>query len=191
MTDNEYHSLMVSSPENAQNLLFDEYFNYVYTIVFNKLRSIASKEDIEECVSDAFADAFFYLKKSDAHNGDLKGLIASIAARRSVDMFRKLNPKSGRTVPLEEAGYIADSIRPENTAEASMMRSLLLDSINQLGEPDSTIVMQKYYGNMNSRDIGKNLSLSPAAVRVRCSRALKKLKNILAVNGITLKEADL
>ena len=39
MTDKEYRSLFRSSPREAQNMVFDEYFSYVYTIVFNKLRN--------------------------------------------------------------------------------------------------------------------------------------------------------
>ena len=55
MTDNEYRALFEKSPAAAQNALFEEYINYVYSIVFNKLRSCGSAEDIEECVSDVFS----------------------------------------------------------------------------------------------------------------------------------------
>ena len=52
MTDTQYALLYSVSPANAHTALFNEYFNYVYSIVFNKLRSCGTKEDIEECVSD-------------------------------------------------------------------------------------------------------------------------------------------
>ena len=58
MTDTQYALLYSVSPANAHTALFNEYFNYVYSIVFNKLRSCGTKEDIEECVSDVFAAVF-------------------------------------------------------------------------------------------------------------------------------------
>ena len=48
--------LIRTEPEKGHRVLFDEYKNYVYTIVYNRLRSVTSREDIEECVSDVFAE---------------------------------------------------------------------------------------------------------------------------------------
>ena len=47
---------------------------------------------------------------------------------------------------------------------------------------------QKFYFNLSSREIAKKLSMSPTAVRMRCSRAIKKLKEILSAEGFALKE---
>ena len=58
MTWSELSLLMKKSPEIGQKAVYDEYYNYVFTIVFNRLRSCASNEDMEECVSDIFADLF-------------------------------------------------------------------------------------------------------------------------------------
>ena len=43
MTHEEYRNTSLESKEQAQRILFSEYFNYVYTIVFSKLRSCASR----------------------------------------------------------------------------------------------------------------------------------------------------
>ena len=58
MTDKEYLELYRNSPTIAQNMLFEEYVGYVYSIVFNKLRSCAGHEDIEECVGDVFFSVY-------------------------------------------------------------------------------------------------------------------------------------
>ena len=75
----------------------------------------------------------------------------------------------------------------ENISEAAENREIrrnILKLIDSLGEPDSTIIMQKYYYGRNSREISKFVSLSPAMIRVRNSRALKKLRKLLSENGI-------
>ncbi|WP_303834394.1 RNA polymerase sigma factor [Ruminococcus flavefaciens] len=193
MTDKEYRILFTRSPQEAQSKLFDEYFNYVYTIVFNKLRSCAVKEDMEECVSDVFADVFEYLDKTSVQNADVKGFISTVAIRKAINMFHSLNSKSGKTVSLEEsdADSISDSTDIADNAERGELRSTLLRLVEELGEPDSIIIIQKYYYGMSSKEIADSVSLEPANVRTRCSRAIKKLKDKLSNIGISLKEAEL
>ena len=55
MTDTEYRVLYDKNPNAAQIALYDEYLSYVYAIVYNKLRSCGSREDMEECVGDVTA----------------------------------------------------------------------------------------------------------------------------------------
>jgi len=192
MTDIEYRTMYEKSPQKAQTALFDEYLNYVYAIVYNKLRSCGSREDIEECVGDTFSAVFISYDKEGKFNGNLKGFIGTIASRKAVQMFRRLSSKSNSTVYIEdETTEFADSERIEENAERSEIRSLMLRLIKSLGEPESTMVIQKYYYNMNSTEIAQKHSLSPAVVRVKCSRALKKLKELLSKEGYDLKEGNI
>ena len=46
MKQSEYQKLLTTDKNKAQRNLFNEYLNYVYTIVFNRLRSSGSREDI-------------------------------------------------------------------------------------------------------------------------------------------------
>ncbi|WP_296616925.1 hypothetical protein [Ruminococcus sp.] len=75
MTHEEYRKASESSKEEAQRILFNEYFNYVYTIVFSRLRSCANREDIEECVSDSFADIYIHYDENRDVSGDISGFI--------------------------------------------------------------------------------------------------------------------
>ena len=58
--------------------------------------------------------------------------------------------------------------------------------IDSLGEPDSVIIMQKYYFGRSSKEISEIVSLSPAAVRVRCGRAVKRLRKTAEQSGLKL-----
>ena len=93
MTGSEFCSLMKISPDDGQKAVFTEYYNYVYTIVYNKLRSCASKEDMEECVSDVFADLFMELDSDFQYIGELSAYINTIAKNKAVDMYRNINAK--------------------------------------------------------------------------------------------------
>ena len=188
MTDNEFQQLLILSPKNAHRAVFDEYFNYVYTIVYNRLRSVGSQEDIDECVGDVFSDVFIYFEKKKAVSGDLRGIVGTIAKKRSIDAYRRLTIRTGKTVPLEESNIyeLSDGTDIAGDAETEDMRRVLLDKIEELGEPDSTIIIQKFYYSRNSKEIASILKMTSEAVRMRCSRAIKRLKILLEKEGITL-----
>lgn len=190
MTDNEYKKIYAKDPTAAQTALFDEYLSYVYAIVYNKLRSCGSREDMEECVGDVFSAVFISYDRSGSFDGDMKGFIGTIASRTAIQMYRRLIRRSDTVYIEDEAAEIADPQRVENITERSVMRGTLLRLIKSLGEPDSDIIIQKYYYNMNSNEIASRHSMSPEAVRMRCSRALKKLRELLGREGYDMKEGN-
>ena len=187
MTNEEYHRRSQVSSREAHRAVFDEYFNYVYTIVFNRLRSCASREDIEECVCDVFAEFYRCYDYSKAPDGDISGFIGVLARRMASARYRK-NSAGAETVPLEdEACKVSDpAADTENEVEGKELRRIILDSIAALGEPDSTIILMKYYYGRSAKEIAGAVSLTPENVRVRSGRAVKKLGDILKKAGISL-----
>ena len=83
VTGKKYKELRKRSEEAAYRAVFDEYSAYVYTIVYNRA-SFASREDIEECVSDVFADVYRVCGGDSGYEGDLKGLIGITQALNQV-----------------------------------------------------------------------------------------------------------
>ncbi|WP_028518290.1 RNA polymerase sigma factor [Ruminococcus flavefaciens] len=185
MTDENLRKLLKSSPDKAHRLIFDEYYNYVYTIVFNRLRSFASREDIDECVSDVFSDIFLKYDPNREYSGDVKGYVATISKRRSIDMFRRLNARKADTVSIDgdDALQLASSERVDEITERTETAHEVLDAVNSLGEPDSTIIMQKYYYGKSSYEIADMVGMKADAVRKRLSRVLKRLRDVLSDIG--------
>lgn len=188
MTGKEYVRLYKRSKDKAYDSLFEEYCNYVYAIVYNRLRNIASREDMEECVSDIFADVFFGYTEDNAVDTDMKGYIATVAKRRSINAYRRLTSVQKHFSDSTEEQLVSikaeDDI--EKSSETAETQSILLTKISELGEPDSTIILQKYYYDRSSAEIAEMLSMKASAVRMRAARALKKLRKTLANIGITL-----
>ena len=187
MTGEKYSQLYERSPEEAYRALFDEYCKYVYAIAFSKLRACGTAEDTEECVSDIFAEVFFRLDSEKA-KGELKGFIATIAKRRAINKYYSLNAKTGDTVSLD-SGEISDLVSDsdtEHSAQRSDLSAELAQKIDELGEPDYTIVVQRFYYERSSADIASDLGMKPSAVRMRSARAMKKLKKALEKDGYTL-----
>lgn len=168
--------------------IFDDYYRYVYAIAFSKLKNCGSDEDAEDCVSEIFADLFVYLDNHEVDDSRIKSVISAVAGNKSVDMFRKVSLRQRRNISTEEYD-IQEMVSAENTEEKIENRETgrtLLNLILSLGHPDSDIVMQKYYYNRKSREIAELTGLSPAAVRKRCSRAMKTLKELIKKSAVEL-----
>lgn len=184
MTDTELRALLYRSPKEGHAALFREHYGLVYTIVCNRLRGYACAEDIEECVSDVFADFFFSFDTSFSNDGSIKGYLRMLATRRSIDTYRKLSVHAGKIIPVDETQQLASGENLAEYAEQAEISRLLLQSIEELGEPDSTIILQRFYFGHSSKEIANGLSITSSAVRKRCRKALAKLKKRLMELGI-------
>lgn len=186
MTKSEYRKAAERSREEAQRAIFDEYFNYVYTIVFSKLRSCAAREDIEECVGDVFSDIYIHYDESKVNGEDISGFVGTVSRRRAVDFFNRITRRAVQSVSVdsEEAAAIEAPDNTAETVEKKELRSTLLKCIERLGEPDSVIIMQKYFFMRSAVEIAEIVSLTPENVRVRSGRALEKLRKQLEALGV-------
>lgn len=187
MTSRELADMMQKSPAKCHRALVKEYGRYVYAIVYNKLRNCGTNEDIEECVSDVFADIFMKCEFDMSYENDVKYLISTVAKRKAIDRFRSLCAKANHIADTDEDDMqlLASDFSVDEHVDRSELRRVLLDKIDELGEPDSTILIQKFYYNRNSKEIAKSVSMTATAVRTRCSRAMDKLRAKLVEVGIT------
>lgn len=185
MTEGELRELIGRSQEDGFRAMFMQFQSYVYAIVWSRIKNVGTKEDAEECVSDVFTEVFLHYEE--IASGSLKAYIGTVSKRTAVDMFRKRTSKmSARTASEEELqelvseDNVAEEIEQKNTAQK------LLQLIRSLGEPDATIVIQKYYYDRKSEEIAVAVGMQPTAVRVRLSRALKRLRKLLADAELTM-----
>ncbi|WP_019679731.1 RNA polymerase sigma factor [Ruminococcus flavefaciens] len=186
MTDYELRELMAESVQKCHRAVFDKYCNYVYAIVINVLRNCGSREDIEDCVSDIFLKIYKRFDESTDFSGNLKGFIGTVSRNTAIDAFRRINATNNRFVSIDDE--IMEEVRSderlvENTEKRELSR-ILLGKIRDLGEPDSTIIIQQYFYNRTAKEIAKSISMTSAAVQKRSSRAKQKLKALLIEAGI-------
>ncbi len=178
MTDAQLRELIQNTPETGNRALFDRYFNYVYAIVSRTIGTQGSHEDVEECVADTFAEVL--LRLDTIQTDSLKAYLGTTARHKALNACRILQKQNRNTVPIETAAELPSEQQIEEEAEDAQLRRILLDSIRTLGEPDSSIVIQKYFYNRKSSEIAKITGLTPATVRKRCSRAVKRLRQELS-----------
>jgi RNA polymerase sigma factor (sigma-70 family) len=69
--------------------------------------------------------------------------------------------------------------------EWSELRPVLDDAIGELDETDRGALLLRFFQGMNFRSVGTALGLSEDAARMRVSRAVEKLRELLAKRGVT------
>ncbi len=186
MTDNEILHLLRETPQQGQRALFDKYYSYVYSIVNRIISGNGSPDDADECVIDVFASVMMKLVPDD--DCSLKSYIGTAARNAAISMRRTLSARTGRNISADDENMaeIADDEDIEENTDRSETSELLLKKVSELGPPDSIIIIQKYYYEKSSKEIAGMVGLNAAAVRMRCGRAMKRLKKLLEADGITL-----
>ena len=185
MTEHELRALIGRSRDEGFRQLFQQYSGYVYAIVWNRISSVGSREDAEECMSDIFSEIFLHFDRIE--DGKLQSYIRTVTKRTAIDAFRRLsNLPEMLSMDDEEAQEIASALDVEQAYDESALRQILLDKIQMLGEPDATIIMMKFFYNRKSDEIAKAVHLNPVAVRMRVNRAMTRLRKLLNDENITL-----
>jgi len=186
MTENELRLLMAESVKKCHRVIFDTYCNYVYAIVMNVLRNCGTREDIEDCVSDVFMKIYKHIDKNTDFSGDLKSFIGTISRNTAIDAYRSVSQKNIRSISIDDENTeeFGTNDRLEENTEKKEMSRIILKKIKELGEPDSTIIIQQYYYNRTAKEISQSISMTAAAVQKRSSRARQKLKALLTEAGI-------
>ena len=179
ISDMELLKLLHNEPEVGLKMMMDNYMALIYTIIFNKLSGMYSKEDIEECVSDVFFEVFKYKSRIDLEKGSIKAFLAIIAKRKAIDMYRKNKNNNHINIDdvVQELYTIVDDVSDSILLKES--NSVLIDAIKSLGEPDSEIIIRKYYLYQSSKDISKNIGLKVNTIDKKVSRCMQKLKKVL------------
>ena len=181
MTDVKWLELLEKSPKKAHTMLIEEYGGYVYAVVIDKLRSLCSSEEIEDCVSDVFVELFTNIHNFDSSKGSLKGYISVVSKRAAINAYRKLSYRQHITMSAddEETEISVSADNPEEDVQKKLFRQRLWEIVEGLGEPDSSIIVYQYFYDFKVSDIAEKLRMTAAAVQKRSLRARQKIKKIL------------
>jgi len=76
-------------------------------------------------------------------------------------------------------------------ADFSQVAPLLDEAINELGEADRTAILLRFFEQQDFRAVGQALGSNEDAARMRVTRALEKLEELLKRRGVTTSAASL
>ena len=179
MGDRELLQLLREDPEQGVRRLMEQYAGLVYSIVNGRAGSVAAPQDAEECVSDVFFEVYRKRECIDPEKGTLRTFLSVVARQRAVNLYRRKEKELRRSTggPLPEEA--ADDAGSEEAVIGAEERLQLLEAVKRLGEPDSSIIIRRYYFGQKSKEIAADLGLTAGAVDTRLSRAMGKLREMI------------
>lgn len=176
MKDSELMQLLRRDPYRGMNALTARYAGLLYAVVRAKLpEQLYGLGEVEDIVADTFSDFYLSLDRFHPERCSVKSYLCVMARNKAVDELRRHRStvrSPDRDVPDSEPD-VADVI------EEAELRKALLNEIENLGEPDSVIIIKKYYLGRSSKEIAEELDMTVSNVDTRTHRAVARLKKIM------------
>jgi RNA polymerase sigma-70 factor (ECF subfamily) len=181
MEDTKLLRLLHKDPNAGMEQLMNQYAGLVYAVISSRLAdSLYVSSDIEDCVADTFSEFYTDLQNYDPKISSIRSYLCVLARNNATDLLRKRKKQQEEisTDDSENALQLADTVDIEGEIAEDELRREVLHAIKNLGEPDSSILIRKFYFGESSKDIANALKLTVSNVDTRTHRSLDKLRKI-------------
>ena len=174
--------LLRRDPERALDQMLRAYSGLVYHAAAAVLGR-SSHEEIEECVSDAFLIIYKSRDRLDFSQGSVKAYLCATARNLAINRLKK--HASAKEISLDDQTLALQETETE--AIRNLETEELIGAVLSLGEPDSKIILYRYFFDLSSKEIAQLLGIKQNTIDQRLRRALGKL-NRLTKGGILYDE---
>ncbi len=166
--------------------LMNQYTGLVYAVVKSKLDdSYYVSSDIEDCVTDVFSKFYAELSDYDPKISSIKTYLCVIARNQAINVSKRRNLEGGISLDDEQSLLqVADDVMIDSELAEGELRREVIKAVEDLGEPDSSIIFRKFYYGESSKDIAKAVGLTVSNVDTRTHRALNKLRKMFGGNEV-------
>ena len=165
--------------EKAFSTLVSRYIELVYSVATRQVDGDSHlAQDITQTVFSDLARKAGSLPKNTQLGGWLHRHTCFVSSNLRRSQMRRLN-RERIAVQIESLTGTEDKTWEELAPELDI-------AINQLNERDRSAIVMRFFEQKNHREIGLALSTSEATAQKRVTRAIDKLRVILAQQGVTL-----
>ncbi len=153
--------------------IVEKYSKQVYYLAYNILHISCTKEDMEECVADVFAEAWLNIDKFDPKKASFKTWLFILTKYKALKYKRKISKL--QTVNIDELP-IVDSENIERQLISRQEQEKVIHIINQFNDVDKELFLRRYFYNEKIVDLMESLNLTRSAIDNRLSRGRKLIK---------------
>lgn len=180
MDDIKLLKLLRKDPNKGMELVMNSYASLVYAVVRGKLMgSRFVSTDIEDCVAETFSEFYISIERFDPERSSIKSYLCVLARNNAIDLLRR-REKENLCISFDDDAYLQfpDDFDLQGDLENKELRRGIFEAIRDLGEPDTSIILRKYYLGESSAKISSALNMTVSNVDTRAHRALNKLKKL-------------
>jgi len=172
-----------SGERAALNELVATYWPIVYRLALSKT---GSPEDAQEIAQDTFLRVLAALPRYKETTATFKTYLSRITLNLITDYYRKRG-RSPQMVDIDQHNelIIDASTRPDEALVSAEWRGEVVRLLALLPEEQRRVIELRILQGVAVADVARIMEKSSAAIKMLQQRALKKLKDLFAENGIT------
>ena len=183
-TDSELLSEYVASGvEAAFGALVERHIGLVYSAA---LRIVVDPHLAEDVTQTTFA-----VLAREARHLIMHPALPAWLHRTASNHAAKLVRGEMRRRAREQEAHTMQPPTNESEAQWKQVAPLLDGAINELPERDRVVIFLRFFGTKSAREIAASLRVSEEAAQKRVTRAVDRLRQIFARDGVTLSAAAL
>ncbi len=157
--------------------IIETYSKQVYYLAYNILHISCTKEDMEECAADVFAEAWLNINKFDPERASFKTWLFILTKYKALKYKRKISKE--KTVNIDDLPII-DNENIEKKIIARQDQEKVIDVINQFNDVDKELFLRRYFYNEKICDLMKSFNLTRSAIDNRLLRGRKLIKEVFS-----------
>ena len=157
---------------------FENFYEAYYTkiLIFIHKR-VSDYYEAEELTGDVFLSFYSSIDSYDKNKSSVATWLYTITANRLKNYYR--DKKDHISLETLDTQVISQIKMPEEIVTQTFREEALRKSLNQLSFREREVLLERFYYQKRSAEIGKRLGLSPGNVRMIQKRALEKLRRII------------
>lgn len=160
------------------HLLIKTYKERIYWVV---RRIVKNHEDADDVVQETFIKVYKAIENF-KEDSQLYTWMYRIAVNEALTHLRKLNSKSGVTVPLIITEHIIRADEQDGPT-GDQIAALLNMAIDQLPEKQKAVFNLRYFEEMKYQDMSEILKTSEGGLKALYHHAVKKIEAFIKQNG--------
>jgi len=170
--------MIAAAQENSKDfeLLYKKYHEPIFRYIYQRMDD---KEMAFDITNNVFIKALANIKKYKFKGVPFSAWLFRIAKSELYQAFK--DKKAERTINLdtEHLNQIAEELNDNEDRE--LLKKQLLNQISTLPETDLQLIELRFFEDRSFREIGEILEMTENNAKVKCFRALRKLKKPLNI----------
>jgi RNA polymerase sigma-70 factor (ECF subfamily) len=175
---------LIERARGGEIVAYEELVRRYQDVAIRTAHLIAPDGDAEDATQDAFVKAHAALGRFRV-DAPFRPWLLRIVANEARNRRRSATRRVGLTLrALEDRRPDDAAPSPESAVLAGERRSILLRAVNGLRDEDREVIAIRYFLDLSEAEAAATLGIPRGTVKSRLSRALVRLRERLATDGV-------
>jgi RNA polymerase sigma-70 factor, ECF subfamily len=170
---------VVNRKADALESIYKRYESLLRTVIMGVIRD---ESEVEDVLHDVLLQVWEQGHRYNPNENGLRGLLVTLARRRSLDRLRRRAAYRRATESLKtdtDNPLTFETVATTNQVEVNDLSELLKRVIQELPEAQKEVIDLAFFKGMSQREIAAKRQISLGTVKTRLHLAQRKLHNYL------------